>query len=128
MSATTLNAPFDRQGTASDEERLQAAMRSFVGEFGVTAALHLESCVHCGLCASACHFYVTTGEPKYTPIHKLEPFRRAYLREASPLAPLIRKLCKETGCSIDRIYELFPSGPAKGACKIAGLPKPTGCV
>ena len=23
---------------------------------------------------------------------------------------------------------LFPSGPAKGACKIAGLPKPTGCV
>ncbi|HPS25746.1 MAG TPA: TusE/DsrC/DsvC family sulfur relay protein, partial [Bacteroidales bacterium] len=26
------------------------------------------------------------------------------------------------------IYELFPSGPGKGACKIAGLPKPTGCV
>ena len=26
------------------------------------------------------------------------------------------------------IYELFPSGPAKGACKVAGLPKPTGCV
>jgi tRNA 2-thiouridine synthesizing protein E len=27
-----------------------------------------------------------------------------------------------------KIYELFPSGPAKGACKVAGLPKPTGCV
>ena len=27
-----------------------------------------------------------------------------------------------------RIYELFPSGPGKGACKMAGLPKPTGCV
>ena len=26
------------------------------------------------------------------------------------------------------IYELFPMGPAKGACKIAGLPKPDGCV
>jgi TusE/DsrC/DsvC family sulfur relay protein len=26
------------------------------------------------------------------------------------------------------VYELFPSGPAKGACKVAGLPKPTGCV
>ncbi|MCG8529500.1 MAG: TusE/DsrC/DsvC family sulfur relay protein, partial [Desulfovibrionales bacterium] len=26
------------------------------------------------------------------------------------------------------VYELFPSGPGKGACKMAGLPKPTGCV
>ncbi len=44
------------------------------------------------------------------------------------IAPMIRKLCKETDCKLKRIYELFPSGPAKGACKIAGLPKPTGCV
>jgi sulfur relay (sulfurtransferase) DsrC/TusE family protein len=29
---------------------------------------------------------------------------------------------------VKEIYELFPSGPAKGACKVAGLPKPTGCV
>jgi TusE/DsrC/DsvC family sulfur relay protein len=44
------------------------------------------------------------------------------------VAPMVRKLCKETGVSLKEIYELFPSGPAKGACKIAGLPKPTGCV
>jgi tRNA 2-thiouridine synthesizing protein E len=44
------------------------------------------------------------------------------------IAPMIRKLCKETGCPLNKIYELFPSGPAKGACKLAGLPKPTGCV
>jgi TusE/DsrC/DsvC family sulfur relay protein len=44
------------------------------------------------------------------------------------IAPMIRKLCKETGYDLKRIYELFPSGPAKGACKVAGLPKPTGCV
>ena len=44
------------------------------------------------------------------------------------VAPMIRKLCKESGCNLKRIYELFPSGPAKGACKLAGLPKPTGCV
>ena len=43
-------------------------------------------------------------------------------------APMIRKLCKQTNMDLKRIYELFPSGPAKGACKIAGLPKPTGCV
>lgn len=44
------------------------------------------------------------------------------------IAPMIRKLCKDTGFKLNYIYELFPSGPAKGACKIAGLPKPTGCV
>jgi TusE/DsrC/DsvC family sulfur relay protein len=44
------------------------------------------------------------------------------------VAPMIRKLCKESGYDLKRIYELFPSGPAKGACKVAGLPKPTGCV
>ena len=41
---------------------------------------------------------------------------------------MVRKLCKETGCSLKYVYDLFPSGPAKGACKLAGLPKPTGCV
>ena len=44
------------------------------------------------------------------------------------VAPMIRKLCKETGFKLKKIYELFPSGPAKGACKVAGLAKPTGCV
>ena len=54
-----------------------------------------------------------------------------YLREYYKqfgIAPMIRKLCKQTGFDLKYIYELFPSGPAKGACKIAGLPKPTGCV
>ncbi len=90
--AATATSTFDQQGDQSDGARVDAAMRSFVSEFGVTAALHMESCVRCGLCAQACHFYVTTGDAKYTPIHKLEPFRRAYLREASPFAPLVRAL------------------------------------
>jgi TusE/DsrC/DsvC family sulfur relay protein len=44
------------------------------------------------------------------------------------IAPMIRKIVKTTGISNAKIYELFPSGPAKGACRVAGLPKPTGCV
>ena len=44
------------------------------------------------------------------------------------IAPMIRKLCKDTGFDLKKIYGLFPSGPAKGACKLAGLAKPTGCV
>ena len=44
------------------------------------------------------------------------------------LAPMVRKICKTTGLPLKVIFELFPSGPAKGACKLAGLPKPDGCV
>ncbi|HHY25151.1 MAG TPA: TusE/DsrC/DsvC family sulfur relay protein [Desulfitobacterium dehalogenans] len=44
------------------------------------------------------------------------------------VAPMVRKLLKDTGYDQKTIYNLFPTGPGKGACKIAGLPKPTGCV
>lgn len=48
--------------------------------------------------------------------------------EQTNLAPMVRSICKSTSLPLRRIYELFPSGPAKGACKLAGLPKPDGCV
>jgi Fe-S oxidoreductase len=44
-------------------------------------ASYFSSCIHCGLCAEACMFYTETGDPKYTPIHKLEPLRRVYEQE-----------------------------------------------
>ncbi|HEY0663278.1 MAG TPA: (Fe-S)-binding protein, partial [Thiobacillaceae bacterium] len=44
-------------------------------------ASYFDACVHCGLCAEACLFYTETGDPKYTPIHKVEPLRRVYERE-----------------------------------------------
>lgn len=43
-------------------------------------------------------------------------------------APMIRTICKETGLRLREIYQLFPLGPARGACRVAGLPKPDGCV
>lgn len=54
-----------------------------------------------------------------------------YLREyylKNGVAPMIRKICKDLKIENKYLYVLFPSGPAKGACKVAGLAKPTGCV
>ena len=48
--------------------------------------------------------------------------------EKNGIAPMVRILSKVTGFKLKQIYDLFPSGPGKGACKMAGLPKPTGCV
>jgi len=61
-------------------------------------------------------------------------FLRNYYEEYQ-IAPAVRVLTKavkkklgaEKGNS-KYLYELFPYGPAKQACKIAGLPKPTGCI
>ncbi|HHQ42339.1 MAG TPA: TusE/DsrC/DsvC family sulfur relay protein [Chromatiales bacterium] len=61
-------------------------------------------------------------------------FLREYYEEYQ-IAPAVRVLTKAIGKKLgpDKgnskyLYELFPYGPAKQACKYAGLPKPTGCV
>ena len=58
---------------------------------------------------------------------KIISYIRTYYEE-NDLAPMVRKICQHTGLRLRQIYELFPLGPAKGACKVAGLPKPDGCV
>ncbi len=61
-------------------------------------------------------------------------FLREYYEEyqiAPAVRVLIKAIKKEMGPekgNTNYMYELFPYGPAKQACKIAGLPKPTGCV
>jgi tRNA 2-thiouridine synthesizing protein E len=52
---------------------------------------------------------------------------RSFWKE-SDMAPTVRSLCKESGLKLRELYDLFPKGPARGACRIAGLPKPDGCV
>ena len=61
-------------------------------------------------------------------------FLREYYEEYQ-IAPAVRVLTKQIGKRFGKekgnskyLYELFPYGPAKQACKYAGLPKPTGCV
>ena len=61
-------------------------------------------------------------------------FLRDYYEDYQ-IAPAVRVLTKAIGKRMGKekgnskyLYELFPFGPAKQACKYAGLPKPTGCV
>lgn len=78
--------------------------------------------------AVAAALATTEGVENLTEDHwKIINYLRDYYAKYG-IAPMIRKLCKESGYPLKQIYELFPSGPAKGACKVAGLAKPTGCV
>ena len=68
------------------------------------------------------------GIPKLTDKHwqVVRFMRDTFL--ATGNAPSIRSLGKESGVPIKELYQLFPKGPAKLAAKIAGIPKPHGCI
>jgi tRNA 2-thiouridine synthesizing protein E len=52
--------------------------------------------------------------------------RQDYLEKGT--GPTVRALGKSSGVSVKELYEIFPKGPAKLAAKIAGIPKPRGCI
>jgi Fe-S oxidoreductase len=122
LSVEKPKARFDKQGDMSDAERVQKAMANFSKDFGTTAAAYLDACIHCGMCAEACHYYVATGDPKYTPVWKLEPFKQAYKREAGPLAPLYRLFGLKKDVTAEQLEEwqhlLYDSCTVCGRCSL----------
>ena len=114
---------YDKQGERPDAERLAAAMSAFAKDFGRDAALYMESCIHCGHCADACHFYLETGEARYTPIWKLEPFKQAYKRESGPFAWLYRALNLKHAVTVEELEEwqelIYDACTMCGRCTLA---------
>jgi len=96
---------YDMQGEMPDDKRVQTAMRNFVRDFGYIAATYMESCIHCGACAHACHFHEASGDPRHTPIWKLEPFKQAYKREAGPLAFFYKALNLKHKVTVEELQE-----------------------
>ena len=123
---TAASAPLaprcDKQGNATDVERVEGAMNAFVKDFGLLASAYLETCVHCGMCAEACHFYEVTKDPKYTPVWKIEPFKQAYKREYGPFAPVFRLFNLKHKVTVDELERwqelLFDSCNVCGRCSL----------
>ena len=77
------------------ELTLERGLQAFRDEMDAPVAAFFSSCVHCGLCAQACPFFVETQDPKYTPIKKLEPFRLIWEQEYT----LVGRIKKTLGLS-----------------------------
>lgn len=122
MDAPGGAARFDTQGTLNDDQRVTRAMRNFAKDFGRMTATYMEACIHCGACAKACHFYIATEDPKYTPILKLEPFKQAYKREAGPLAFFYKALGLKPKVTADELRDwqelLYDSCTMCGRCTL----------
>ncbi|MBR9980912.1 MAG: (Fe-S)-binding protein [Desulfatitalea sp.] len=92
-------------------ERIEAAINAvFKGETGARFRAYVETCIHCGLCADACHFYLSRDkDPRYSPAGKVKqtvwPMLKAkgkvdaaMIRQAARIAHTECNLCKR--CAI----------------------------
>ena len=73
---------------------------------------------------------ITLGDDHWVAINFLREYYEQY-SIAPPVRILVRNMGKQLGrekANTPYLYDLFPLGPAKQACRYAGLPKPTGCI
>ena len=101
-----------------DAERVARAKHVFMKRMSIGLAMNLESCIDCGMCAEACHFYMATKNPKYAPVRKLEPLRRFYRRELTPLRWVNRLFVREINADELREWQelVYDACTACGRC------------
>ena len=101
---------------------LEQGVGRLVSAIDAPIASFFNSCVHCGLCADACLFYTETGDPKYTPIHKLEPLRRVWKTEFTFWGKLLATLGLEKRVTLDELKEwetlVYDSCTLCGRCSL----------
>ncbi len=101
-----------------DKERVARAKHVFLKRLSIGLAMNLESCVSCGMCAEACHYYLATQDPRYAPVRKFQPLRRFYRRELTPLRWVNRLFLRDI--NVDDLKEwqelVYDSCTACGRC------------
>ena len=104
----------------ADEERVVRAKAVMRRKTDRGLALDLESCVNCGYCSEACHFYQSTGDPKYTPTRKLDLLRRVHARESSAFAPITRLFTRDISVADLRQWQelVYDSCTECGRCSM----------
>ncbi len=88
-----------------DPEIAQTAVNTYIKDTGGHIAAQLEACTRCGICAEACHFYMTTGKPEYTPIYKVDQLERAYRQNFTLTGKLKVALGIEKPVDTEKIME-----------------------
>ncbi len=79
----------------TDEDRVRRAKRAFAQKLNGHRAVDMDTCLQCGMCAEACHFYEVTQDERYAPVYKFRPLRRFYRREMSPMRWFYRPFTRD---------------------------------
>ncbi len=64
--------PLDEKIQALSDDAIGVILKAFREKLDADAAANLNSCVHCGLCADSCHYYLATGDHEAMPAAKLD--------------------------------------------------------
>ncbi len=108
----------DEKIEALSEGDIQKILAVFREKLDASAAAFLYSCVHCGLCAEACHYYLATGEAEAMPAAKLELVNRIFKKYHSLLGRKLRPLLGAPALSRELIREWVDS--LFGRCTLCG--------
>jgi Fe-S oxidoreductase len=101
-----------------DKKQIEKGLGAFRENNGSKLLTHLNSCVHCGLCAESCIYYLVTGDERFIPARKVDLVSSVYRRYCTltgKIAPGLvnaRELDEATvGEMVDLLY---------GACTMCG--------
>jgi Fe-S oxidoreductase len=102
----------------SDEECVRRAKSAFARGIDGHMAVDLETCIHCGMCAEACHFYEASQDERYAPVYKFRLLRRYYRREMSPMRWFFRPFTRDISVAdLEKWQELvYDACTACGRC------------
>lgn len=104
--------------TLSDDVRVRRAIDTLIAETNADEAVWLESCIRCGQCTTACHYFQATGDTKYAPMRKMTLYRRIYQRELGPFRWWFKLVTREIKLSdLEELQELvYDSCSECGRC------------
>lgn len=99
-------------------KQIQDALSVITDKHDGKLLTHLNACVHCGLCAESCIYYLSNPQPKFIPAYKVDLVASIYRRYGTlsgklfPVLTGARKLDADT--AKEMVDQLF------GACTMCG--------
>jgi len=98
------------------EDKIEKVVNAVIrGETGARLKIYAETCIHCGLCSEACHYYLShDNDPHYSPVGKVKQTIWELLRKKGKVSPDFIKqatLIAHTECNLcKRCAQYCPFG------------------
>lgn len=110
--------PLEEKIQALGEKDIEKILKVFREKLDAHAAAYLSSCVHCGLCADSCHYYLATEEPEAMPAAKLELVTKIFKKYHSLIGKRLPQLAGAKKLSREMVREWVDS--LFGRCTLCG--------